>query len=210
MQVPPESARITELLHRIRGGDPDAEEQLAPLVYNELRQLARYFMRRERPDHTLQVTGLVNEAYIRLMGKTEIGWEDRSQFFSVAAGVMRRILVDYARARKSAKRGGGVPAIALGDGGGPAFRESWDKILDVHRALSRLADADERAARVVELRFFAGLDTREIAILLGLSERTVKRDWEFARSWLFAEIAETSEKSNVEAIMSHRTPKSRL
>ena len=210
MRSIPDSAQITELLHKIRGGDPDAEQELAPLVYDELRRLARNCMRRERRDHTLQTTGLVHEAYLRLIGQHHTDWQDRIQFFSVAAGVMRRILIDYARTRKASKRGGEVAIVSLDSGADPGSRESWDKILDVHEALSQLAVVDPRAARVVELRFFAGLDIQEIADLMGVSDRTVKRDWEFAQSWLFERIAESYGAGVPRKKMSSISPKSRL
>ncbi len=210
MRPIPDSAQITELLHKIKGGDSDAEQALAPLVYEELRRLARNCMRRERPDHTLQTTGLVHEAYLRLMGQHHIDWQDRIQFFSVAAGVMRRILIDYARTRRASKRGGDVAIVSLDSGTDPGARESWDKILDVHDALTQLAAVDARASRVVELRFFAGLDIREIADLMGVSDRTVKRDWEFAQSWLFEKIAESYGAGSKRKEMSSISPKSRI
>ena len=205
-----DGARITELLHKARAGDSSAEEELVPLVYDELRRLARYCMRKERPEHTLQTTGLVHEAYLKLMGPHKSAWQDRNHFFAVAAGVMRRILVDYARMRKAAKRGGGAVAISLSGGVPAASCESWDKILDLHRALSRLAEIDARAARVVELRFFTGLEIEEIAQVLELSGRTVKRDWEFAQSWLFAQIAESRREDSGNEKMSPSTSKSRI
>jgi len=193
-----EGPRITELLNRAKGGNLDAEAELAPLIYQELRRLARRYMRGERPNHTLETTGLVHEAYLRLMGSDQSAWLDRNHFFAVAAGVMRRILVDYARARKAVKRGGlfqfeARSSIEAGS------RESWDKILDVHDALTRLAEFDPRQARVVELRFFSGLEIAEVAEVLGVSTRTVKRDWEFAQAWLYAQIASSYEtgKSSV-------------
>lgn len=204
-----DSARITELLRKVRGGDALAHEELAPFLYSELRRLARTCMRRERPDHTLQTTALVHEAYLRLMGDQRVAWQDRKHFFSVAAGVMRRVLVDHARTRKAGKRGGGVAAISLARMREPAACESWDKILDLHNALTRLADVDARAARVVELRFFAGLEISEMAELLQISDRTVKRDWEFAQSWLFADIAAAYGNRENEQRMSRPTPKTR-
>src|SRR5579872_4196488 len=147
------SAEITELLQRIRQGDQEATRELAPLVYDELRRIAKHRMRAERPDHTLQTTGLVNEAYLRLMGHGSLQLHDRVQFFAVAATVMHRILVDYARSRKAAKRGGEFSRIALDGVQEPGVRDSWNKILDVHRALTRLAAIDARQAQVVELRF---------------------------------------------------------
>jgi RNA polymerase sigma factor (TIGR02999 family) len=193
--------RLTELLNLAKSGDRAAESELAPQIYQELRRLARYHMRRERSDHTLQVTGLVHEAYLRLMRPSEKQWTDRAHFFAVAAGAMRRVLVDYARTRKAAKRGGGQIAAsvdayaAIGD-----EPQSLDSILDVNSALTDLAHVDARAARVIELRFFAGMDTEEIADVLGLSSRTIRRDLEFAQAWLYGRIAESREQEKKEHV----------
>ncbi|MCU1259520.1 MAG: polymerase, sigma-24 subunit, subfamily [Bryobacterales bacterium] len=193
----PKVSDMTGLLNQVRAGNQDAESELAPLIYQELRRLARVAMRGERPNHTLQVTGLVHEAYVRLMRPADQQWTDRAHFFAVAAGAMRRILVDYARTRKADKRGGGVIAISIEWNGphGPAVHESWDRILDLHDALSALAAQDSRSARVIELRFFAGLDNSEIADLLGISTRTLRRDLEFAQAWLYSRIAGAREKA---------------
>lgn len=209
MRSLPDTAQITELLRKAGSGDAGAEQELAPLIYDELRRLARNCMRQERRDHTLQTTALVHEAYLRLLG-AQAEWQNRVQFFSVAAGVMRRTLIDYARARNAVKRGGSAVMVSLGGETDPATRESLDKILDVHRALDALAAADARAARIVEMRFFAGLEIQEIADLLRLSTRTVKRDWDFARSWLFAYIAESYGPGSKDGGMSPAGPKSRL
>ncbi|MGD0362588.1 MAG: sigma-70 family RNA polymerase sigma factor [Bryobacteraceae bacterium] len=206
----PDSAQITELLHRVKDGDTSAEQELAPLIYEELRRMARNCMRREKPGHTLQTTGLVHEAYLRLIGRQQEDWQDRIHFFSVAANVMRHVLTDYARSRKAAKRGGDAVVVAITDGADPGSLQSWDKILDVDAALSGLAGVDPRAARVVELRFFAGLDNSEIANLLGVSDRTVKRDWEFAQAWLFAKIAKSYRHTSPIEKMSPAPRKSRL
>lgn len=206
----PDSAQITELLHRVKDGDTSAEQELAPLIYEELRRMARNCMRREKPGHTLQTTGLVHEAYLRLIGRQQEDWQDRIHFFSVAANVMRHVLTDYARSRRAAKRGGDAVVVAITDGADPGSLQSWDKILDVDAALSGLAGVDPRAARVVELRFFAGLDNSEIANLLGVSDRTVKRDWEFAQAWLFAKIAKSYRHSSPIEKMSPAPRKSRL
>lgn len=210
MRSIPDPAQITELLQRAGGGDAGAEQELAPLIYEELRRLARNCMRKERRDHTLQTTALVHEAYLRLLGGGQSEWQNRAQFFSVAAGVMRRTLIDYARARNAAKRGGSAIVVALGGDTDPASRESLDKILDVHRALDALSALDSRAARIVELRFFTGLEIQEIADLLQLSTRTIKRDWDFARSWLYAYIAESYGRCAGNGEMSPGDPKSRL
>lgn len=206
----PGPAQITELLHRVKDGDTSAEQELAPLIYEELRRMARNCMRREKPGHTLQTTGLVHEAYLRLIGRHQEDWQDRIHFFSVAANVMRHVLTDYARSRKAAKRGGDAVVVAITDGADPGSLQSWDKILDVDAALSGLAAVDPRAARVVELRFFAGLDNSEIANLLGVSDRTVKRDWEFAQAWLFAKIAKSYRHTSPIEKMSPAPRKSRL
>ena len=209
MRSLPDTAQITELLQRAGSGDAGAGQELAPLIYDELRRLARNCMRQERRDHTLQTTALVHEAYLRLLGG-RAGWQSRFQFFSVAASVMRRTLIDYARARNAAKRGGSAVLVSLGGDTDPAARESLDKILDVHRALDALASQDPRAARIVELRFFTGLEIQEIADLLQLSTRTVKRDWDFARSWLYANIAESYGPCSGNSRMSPAGPKSRI
>ena len=193
----PKVSDMTELLNQVRAGNQDAESELAPLIYQELRRLARVAMRGERPNHTLQITGLVHEAYVRLMRPADQQWKDRAHFFAVAAGAMRRILVDYARARNAGKRGGGAIAVSI-EWNGPhrlAVHESWDRILDLHDALSALAARDPRSARVIELRFFAGLENSEIADLLGVSTRTLRRDLEFAQVWLYDRIAGAQEKA---------------
>jgi RNA polymerase sigma-70 factor (ECF subfamily) len=160
-----------------------------PLVYNELRRVARRYLRSERPDHTLQPTALVHEAYIRLLGQREIMWQNRAHFFGVAAQLMRRILVDHARAHQAEKRGGHKQKVPLDE----ALEYTADKsaeLVALDEALDRLAARDPRQARVVELRFFAGLTEQETAELLGISVRTVKRDWDVARAWLYKEINE--------------------
>lgn len=178
---------ITHLLKDWGGGDRAALERLLPLVYDELRQLARAQLRRERPDHTLQPTALVHEAFLRLAGQREAAGANRSQFFSLAARLMRRVLVDHARARQAAKRGGPAARLSLA-GLEIEIPEMAVDFLDLDRALDRLAAAFERPARIVELRFFGGLEVEEVAALLAVSERTVKRDWSFARAWLLREL----------------------
>jgi RNA polymerase sigma factor (TIGR02999 family) len=182
-----DQGEITRLLQQMARGDRAAEAELMPLVYAELRRLARSVISGERPHHTLQTTALVHEAYLRLIGGGEVDLTSRGHFFAIAASTMRRILIDHARARRSAKRGGSVAKVdiehvVLGT------EESWDQILAVHSALDRLAAIDDRAAKVVELRFFAGLETEEAARVLGVSDRTVKRDWQFAQAWLYSEL----------------------
>lgn len=178
---------ITLLLAELRAGNRSAESRLLPLVYDELRRLARRYMRAERRDHTLQPTALVHEAYMRLAGQRDMSWQNRAHFFAVAAQLMRRILVDHARAHKAEKRGGNESKIELGEG--LALTEAKAaELLAVDEALTRLAECDPRQARVVELRFFGGLSEEEAAEVLGVSTRTVKRDWSVARAWLFKEI----------------------
>lgn len=167
---------------------PDA---MMTIVYGELRRLAASYLRRERPDHTLQPTALVHEAFMRLVDQRRIDWSNRAQFMGVAAVMMRRILVNYARDRIAAKRGGGaerVPLTLAGEGSGAAEVN----LLDLHEALNRLGEADRRKARIVELKFFAGLTTGEIAETLGISSATVERDWKFARAWLHQVVSGSS------------------
>jgi RNA polymerase sigma factor (TIGR02999 family) len=163
-------------------------EQLLPLVYDELRGIAHRQLRGERPDHTLGTTGLVHEAYLRLVDQRRIDWHDRTRFFALAARVMRRVLVDYARRRGAQKRQGGA-AVTLDDALATADGQA-ELIIAVDEALSRLAGLDPRQARVVEMRFFGGLTEDEAAELLGISARTVRNDWVKARGWLYRELRE--------------------
>jgi RNA polymerase sigma factor (TIGR02999 family) len=182
------SQEITELLSAWQAGDEEARNRLVPLVYRELRRRAHHYLRRERGDHTLQTTALVHEAYLRLVGQDRVCWQNRSHFFGVAAQLMRRILVDYARSQKRRKRGGDRLRVPFEE---TAF-VSPDKsaeILAVDDALRRLEMLDARKSRVVELRFFGGLTVEETAGALGTSEATVARDWEAARAWLHREIS---------------------
>jgi RNA polymerase sigma factor (TIGR02999 family) len=179
-------AAVTQLLHAWSRGDVAAREQLFPLVYAELRQRAARYLRRERPAHTLQPTALVHEAYIRLSGRNE-GWKDRAQFFAVASQVMRRILVDHARARGAAKRPGRRMQITLTEEvAAPDAREV--DLLALDDALDQLAVADPRQARLVELRFFGGMTNEEVASVLGVSEATVYREWRLAKAWLYQSL----------------------
>jgi RNA polymerase sigma-70 factor (ECF subfamily) len=180
------AADVTELLHRFANGDKEAEADLMPRVYRELHKIARAYLRRERPDHTLQATALVHEAYLRLTSQREIDWKNRAHFFGIAAQMMRRILVDYARQRGAGKRGG--VHISL-DEGLMISDDQCALVTDLDEALQRLARLNERQARVVELRFFSGLTEEEIGEVLGLSSRTVKRDWTMARAWLYGELS---------------------
>lgn len=179
---------ITRLLADLRGGNPDARGQLIPLVYDELRRLASHYMRQERSDHTLQATALVHEAYMRLVEQREVSWENRAHFFGVAANLMRRILVDHARAKKAEKRGGLVQRLPL-DQALQYCEEKSDELIALDDALTRLATCDPRQCQIVELRFFGGLTEDETASILGVSPRTVKRDWKIARLWLHGEIS---------------------
>jgi len=175
------------LLAELRRGDRNALSRLIPIVYEELRRLASRYIRMERPDHTLQPTALVHEAYLKLAGTPGASYEDRAHFLAVAAQVMRNILVDHARARKTAKRGGELRQVEL-DASLKDVDQQLDQALAVDEALHRLAGIDPQQARIVELRYFGGLSVEETAAVLGVSERTVKRDWSMAKAWLYAEI----------------------
>ena len=179
---------ITELLHAWRDGDDAALEALIPLVYDELRHLARAQMRRERANHTLQPTGLVHEAYVRLLG-ADLEWRDRTHFLSVAAGVMRRVLVDHARRKQADKRGGDRIQVTLSDLPGALETRGTD-VLALDDALERLAQYDERQARIVELHYFGGLTYPEICEVEAVSQATVERDVRHARAWLLRELSD--------------------
>jgi RNA polymerase sigma-70 factor (ECF subfamily) len=189
---PTEDIDITALLRRISNGDSAAEASLIPQIYQDLRRMAAAHLRRERRDHTLQPTALVHEVYLRLLGSTGIEWSSRTHFFRLAATVMRRILVDHARNRKAGKRGGDHVRISLDQFFG-ATEQVTDLVIDVDAALTRLAVIDQRQAKVVEMRFFAGLSEEEIGGILNLSSRTVKREWAMARAWLRGELAPRAE-----------------
>jgi RNA polymerase sigma-70 factor (ECF subfamily) len=182
---------VTQLLADVQNGRPDAASQLMPLVYEELRRLARGQMRRERSDHTLQATALVHEAYFRLVNQPERTWQNRTHFIRIAAQVMRRMLIDHARARRTAKREGGLHRVPLDE---PLLltEQQSDELLALNEALERLAHFDARQSRVVELRFFGGLTVEEAAEALGISPKTVKRDWTVARAWLHRAVKRSS------------------
>jgi len=181
------SAAVTDLLARWSSGDSNAREALIPLVYDELRRLARAFLARQRSDHTLQSTALVHEAYMRLVGHTSVHFENRAHFFAVASQLMRRILVDHARKHNAAKRGGNSLTLVLDEAMAlPAKPEIDVEALD--DALNTLATLDPRQASIVEMRFFGGLSIDEISQVLGVSPATVKREWTTARTWLFDEM----------------------
>jgi RNA polymerase sigma-70 factor, ECF subfamily len=181
-----ENAPITLLLKRVARGEAEASDELFAAVYPELRKLAGSFMRRERPGHTLQPTALVNEVYLRMLGSFNLDWTDRAHFFAIAARAMRRILVDHARAAGAAKRSGvEIPNL---DQSATISADKLDLILAVDNALTRLQAKDARQASIVELRFFADLTEEEIALIVGVSARTVKRDWVVAKAWFRAEL----------------------
>jgi RNA polymerase sigma factor (TIGR02999 family) len=178
--------RLTQLLQAWGDGDEGALERLTPLVYSELRRIARAYMRRERPGHTLQATALVNEAFVRLVNVRQIAWRDRGHFFALAARLMRRVLTDAARARGSQKRDSGMADVAVAD---TSFAVSPPQdLLALDEALTRLTRLDPRQGKVVELRFFGGFSVEETAEALGVSSKTVIRDWNTAKVWLFREM----------------------
>ena len=179
--------RVTELLTQWSRGDDAALAALTPMVYEELRRLAHHHMGGQRPDHTLQTTALVNEAYLRLADQSNPDWQSRAHFFAVAARAMRQILVSYARSQRSQKRGGGALSVEL-DEAALVSPEVSKQIIDLHEALERLATLDARKAQVVELKYFGGLDYDEVAEVLKISRITVRRDWEFAKLWLYTEL----------------------
>jgi len=182
-----EKPQITQLLADWRGGSKDAFERLLPLVYAELRRIAKNHMFRERDGHVLQTTALLNEAYLRLVHQPDIEWQSRAHFFAIAAQVMRQILVDYARRQNRSKRGGGQQHITLDDASVAVLQPSED-MLALNEALDRLAEVDQRKVRVVEMRFFGGMSVEETAEALGVSANTVIRDWGLARAWLRLEM----------------------
>jgi RNA polymerase sigma factor (TIGR02999 family) len=177
---------ITDVLLQVRQGTPEALDRLFSLVYAQLRRIAHRQLQGERPGHTLGTTGLVHEAYLKLVDQSRIDWEDRRHFFAAAARAMRQILVDYARRYRTQRRGGGLQRVALNDA--LAVEEQADLVLAVHEALGRLAGVNERLSRVVECRYFAGLTDEETAVALGMTARTVQRDWVKAKGWLYQEL----------------------
>jgi len=181
------SEDVTALLLALRQGSREAEGRLLDVVYQQLHGIAERYMRQEREDHTLQTTALVNEAYLRLVDQKGKSWQNRAHFFAVAAQVMRRILVDYARKHRAQKRGGEQQKLEL-EGDVAITPERSDELLLLDQALERLKGWDARQSRIVELRFFGGLTNEETAEVLGVAPRTVKRDWQVAKSWLYGEI----------------------
>jgi RNA polymerase sigma-70 factor (ECF subfamily) len=194
MAAPPQKP-ITQMLVDWSNGDQSALEKLTPLVYDELHRLARRYMGRERAGHPLQTSALVNEAYIRLIDWKNVQWENRAHFFAVSAQLMRRILVDFARSRRYAKRSGAARNIPLEEATAVS-REKSAEIVALDDALRSLAQFNERQSQVVELRFFGGLELEEIAKVLKVSVGTVRRDWSLARAWLHRELSRTQEHTN--------------
>jgi len=188
-----EAAQVTALLGKLTAGDAGAAAEVIPLIYEDLRRLASHYMARERPGHTLQTTALVHEAYLRLVDQRQATWRNRAHFYGAAAQVMRRILVDHARARSAEKRGGDAPHLSLEEALTFSDDQS-EELVRLDEALGRLAKLDDRQSRVVELRFFAGLSVEEAAEAMGISPKTVKRDWSVARAWLHRELLGAAEK----------------
>lgn len=178
---------FTQLLNDWRNGDKCALDQMTPVLYDELRRIARHFLAAERPDHTLQPTALVHEAYMRLVDQHSVDWKNRAHFLGVAASMMRRILINHARSQKAAKREGYTQAIALEDALG-VFANPEVDLLELNTALQQLAELDPQQGRVVELRYFGGLTIEETAEAMGISPATVKREWGTARLWLMRQI----------------------
>ena len=188
----PEREDVTRLLIEWSNGDPVALDQLMPMVYAELRSLASRYLRRERIDHTLQPTALVNEAYLRLVDQRSVRWQNRAHFFGVAAQMMRRILVDHAKGHHRAKRGGSARKVSLEEAIG-ITDERADGLVALDEALTMLAGFDERKSRVVEMRYFGGLSVEETAEVLQVSVNTVLRDWKLAKAWLYHQVKKNSE-----------------
>lgn len=185
--LPPQQHEITQLLEEWSSGNQTALDRLYPLVYDELRRLARQYMRREKQGHTLQTTALINEAYVRLVDQKDVHWANRSHFFAISAQIMRRILIDHARRNLYAKRGGGAQRVSLDDNA--TFADSASELILLDEALRSLAELDPRRSQVVELRYFGGLNNVEIAGVLQISENTVTRDWNMARAWLYQQLS---------------------
>lgn len=184
----PTPGKITQLLVSLQQGDPDAANRLFPLVYDELHRLAVSYMRRERSDHTLQATALVNEAFLKMVGNDAAEFESRSHFFGIAAAVMRHVLVDYARSRAAGKRGSNVKRLPL-DEALVFSAEQSEQLIALDEALQKLAKLSLRQAKIIELRFFAGLSIPQTATVLGIASRTVVREWTIAQAWLRRELS---------------------
>jgi RNA polymerase sigma factor (TIGR02999 family) len=186
------SAEISDVSRLLRAwgrGDLQAREDLVPLVYRELRRRAGAYLRRERPDHTLQPTALVHEAYVRLVGQDRVAWQNRAHFFGIASKMMRRILVDHAREHQAAKRPGAGVKVSLGDQVGAVPAPDCELLL-LDQALTELADIDARQAQIVEFRYFGGLSEQEVAAVLSVSRATITRDWQAARVWLYRRMTQ--------------------
>lgn len=179
---------VTEMLNHWGNGDREVLDKLIPIVYKELRRQAGHYLRREGPGNTLQTTGLVHETYLKLVDQRRVQWQNRAHFFGLAAQLMRRILIDHIRKRKAAKRGGLDLKLPLEEAMAVSTEREID-LLTLDEALTRLAKIDEQQSRIVELRFFSGLSVEDTAGVLGISERTVKRDWQVAKAWLRREIS---------------------
>ena len=183
----PSPGNVTLMLKQFGAGNQDVLDQLVPVLYGELRRLAAYYLRQERDSHTLQSTALVHEAYIRLVDQREVEWKNRNHFFGVAAQLMRRILLDYARKHKAVKRGGPMPKVSLDDAV-VLCEENASELVALDALLTRLTSVDPQQGRIVELRFFGGLSVEETAELLEISPATVKRDWAMAKAWFSREL----------------------
>jgi RNA polymerase sigma factor (TIGR02999 family) len=185
---------ITGLLLQWNAGDKAALDQLTPLVYEELRRLANSFMQRERPDHTLGATALVHEAYLKLIDERKVDWRGRAHFFGAASNIMRRLLVDHARKRLAAKRGSGVKeSVPMGK---DPLETTDEELVALDQALAKLGEIDERKSRVVEMKFFAGMTSQEIAEVMSISVATVERDWKMARAWLIHTLTSSPDVSH--------------
>lgn len=187
MAPPTSREAVTQVLLEWNLKGPDAAERLMPLVYDELRRLARHYLQKERADHTLQATGLVHEAYLRMVDQTSTTWQNRAQFFGVAAQIMRRVLVDHARAHQAVKRGGVREKLEFDESLAPADERTVD-LIALDDALQDLVTFDPRKSRIVEMRFFGGLTMEEIGEVLSISPRTIRREWRVAKAWLRREI----------------------
>ena len=187
----PSPNEVTRLLLAWSNGDRAALDELIPLVYDELRRLAHHYMRQEREGHTLQTTALVNEAYVRLIDQNSVHWQDRAHFFAIAAQMMRRILVDYARSRRYAKRGGDARQVSFNESAIVSPQKGAEMVA-IDEALTDLATRDMRKSKIVELRFFGGLNIQETAEVMGISPTTVQREWRSAKAWLYQAITQGS------------------
>ena len=184
----PSAQVVTQLLIEWSNGDKSALDRLTPLIYDELRRLAHHYMSHERAGHTLQTSALVNEAYLRLVNRRDVHWQNRAHFFAIAAQLMRSILVDHARSHAYAKRGGGARKVALDDEVAIVSQERAAEVVALDDSLKRLAELDAQQSRIVELRFFGGLTIEETAEVMNLSPATIKREWSTAKAWLYREL----------------------